>query len=93
MKDGLHVIFGADRNVIPGLHVAALSVLLSHINKELSLHFHVFTDALTTEDLSVLRKTLDGTHHPYVLEIHRQTLLCYASIPCFEIVALLSFGY
>jgi len=71
MKDGLHVIFGADRNVIPGLHVAALSVLLSHINKELSLHFHVFTDALTTEDLSVLRKTLDGTHHPYVLEIHR----------------------
>ena len=71
MKGGLHVIFGADQNVIPGLHVAALSVLLNYTNKERTLHYHVFTDTLTAEDLSVLRKTLDGTRHPYVLETHR----------------------
>ena len=71
MKGGLHVIFGADQNVIPGLHVAALSVLLNYTNKERTLHFHVFTDTQTAEDLSVLRKTLDVTRHPYVLETHR----------------------
>ena len=75
MKSGLHVIFGADQNVIAGLHVAALSVLLNYTNKERNLHFHVFTDTLTAENLSVLRKTLDATR------IQRFEIVV---LPCFD---------
>jgi hypothetical protein len=42
---------GPIRNVIPGLHVAALSVLLNYAGKELTLYFDVFTNALKIEDL------------------------------------------
>lgn len=66
----MDIVFCADRRVLPGLHVAAFSVL-SRIGKNADqTTIWVFSDSLTQDDLNLLRRTLDGAQKPYELN-HR----------------------
>jgi lipopolysaccharide biosynthesis glycosyltransferase len=65
----MHVVFCADRNVLPGLHVAAYSVLEHYSGDDLVIH--VFSDQLQDRDVDLLRDTLNSSGRPYCLELCR----------------------
>ena len=67
----MHIVFCADHRVLPGLHVAAYS-LLERFNTSASHPIiTVFSDALDDVDIALLDKTLAGTQKPYTLRLHR----------------------
>src|SRR5476649_604097 len=67
----MNIVFCADRGVLPGLHVAAYS-LLEHMGPAVAqTRFHVFSDALDETDLDLLRQTLASLHKPFALELRR----------------------
>lgn len=64
----MHIVFCADRRVLPGLHVAAYS-LLAHINSQVSqTRFYVFSDELDDAEIALLRQTLATLNKPFTLE-------------------------
>jgi len=66
MRD-VPVIFCADRRVLPGLHVAAASVLLHRGPSAGTTDFHVISDDLTDADVELLGVTLRGVGRPHRL--------------------------
>jgi lipopolysaccharide biosynthesis glycosyltransferase len=74
----MHVVFCADRRVLPGLHVAAWS-LLDSISVPAS--FHIFSDALTEADLALLRETLAKCGKPFTVELRRVDEKAFAGFP------------
>jgi lipopolysaccharide biosynthesis glycosyltransferase len=61
------VIFCADRRVLPGLHVAAASVLMHRGPSGGITAFNVISDDLTETDLDLLDGTLRGLGRPFRL--------------------------
>jgi lipopolysaccharide biosynthesis glycosyltransferase len=70
MSEPIHIVFCADRRVLPGLHVAAYSVVANHHDSKSLVHVHVFSDSLTSADVALLNETLRGSGRPYLLEVH-----------------------
>jgi len=67
----MNIVFCADKGVLPGLHVAAYS-LLDRINPEVATtSFHIFSDALDEGDIDLLHQTLGSLKKPYSLELRR----------------------
>jgi lipopolysaccharide biosynthesis glycosyltransferase len=77
----MNIVFCADRKALPGLHVAAFS-LLARINPAIpQTHFSVFSDALDETDLALLRKTLSPLNKPYTLELRRVDAALFSGFP------------
>jgi lipopolysaccharide biosynthesis glycosyltransferase len=77
----MNIVFCADRSALPGLHVAAYS-LLQHISPMVGqTHFFVFSDELNESDLSLLRETLVSLNRPFVLEMHRVDKVLFSGLP------------
>lgn len=71
MGEPVHIVFCADRRVLPGLHVAAYS-LLEHISLKVPLtSFYVFSDQLDEGDLALLRQTLAPLQKKFTLELRQ----------------------
>jgi len=67
----MNIVFCADKGVLPGLHVAAYS-LLDRINPEVATtSFHIFSDALDEGDIDLLHQTLGSLKKPYSLKLRR----------------------
>jgi lipopolysaccharide biosynthesis glycosyltransferase len=74
MSQPMHVVFCVDRGVLPGLHVAAYS-LLDRINPAVpQTHFTIFSNALNEGDAGLLRQTLAALGRPFTLELRRLNL-------------------
>ena len=77
----MNVVFCADRSALPGLHVAAYS-LLERINPAVAqTRIHVFSDALDESDLALLRKTLTSLDKPFELELRRVDAALFTGFP------------
>src|SRR5262245_3893773 len=66
----MDIVFCADRKVLPGLHVAAYSLLKRLDPEATKPRFHIFSCKLESKDLDLLRQTLSETGRPYLLESH-----------------------
>ena len=66
----IHIVFCADRRVVAGLHVAALSLLEQIRGGGTEVHFHVFSDDLTVDDLQLLETTLSASGRPFTVSRH-----------------------
>jgi lipopolysaccharide biosynthesis glycosyltransferase len=67
----MNIVFCADHQVLPGLHVAAYSLLENISAAEIPTHFFVFSDTLKESDLALLRQTLTPLNKPFALELRR----------------------
>jgi UDP-glucose:(glucosyl)LPS alpha-1,3-glucosyltransferase len=77
----MNIVFCADRGVLPGLHVAAYS-LLDRIGPAVAeTRFVVFSDALDEADMALLRQTLASLAKPFTLELWRVEASAFAGFP------------
>jgi lipopolysaccharide biosynthesis glycosyltransferase len=77
----VNIVYCADRSVLPGLHVAAYS-LLEHISPTVAqTRFSVFSDELDESDLALLRKTLALLNKPFTLELRRVEAKLFTGFP------------
>lgn len=77
----MNIVFCADRAVLPGLHVAAYS-LLNRINPAVGqTHFYIFSDALDETDLALLHRTLSTLNKPFSLELRRVDASAFTGFP------------
>jgi len=77
----MHIIFCVDRRVLPGLHVAAYS-LLDRIHPAAGdTHFSIFSDALHESDMALFQRTLNAIGKPFALELRRVNPLSFAGFP------------
>ena len=67
----MNIVFCVDRGVLPGLHVAAYSLLDRTHPVAGKMHFSVFSDGLQETDMVLLRQTLTRTGKPFELELRR----------------------
>lgn len=81
MSESIHVVFCADRRVLPGLHVAAYSVVANHLASDSLVHVHVFSDDLTPTDVALLKETLNNAGRPYSLEMHAVSASLFSRFP------------
>ena len=81
MGEPIHVVFCADRRVLPGLHVAAYSVVANHQDSSSPVHVHVFSDDLNAADVSLLDETLRGAGRNYLLEFHSVATSDFSKFP------------
>lgn len=77
----MNIVFCADRRVIPGLHVAAYSLLDRFNPKATPPVFTVFSDALSDDDIALLDKTLQGVGKPYSLTLQRIDASVFSNFP------------
>jgi len=84
MHETIHVAFCADRRVLPGLHVAAYSVLENHRDPDSLVHLHLLSSDIAEVDIELLRVTLDGSLHPYQLTFHPVTEKDFSEFPSME---------
>jgi lipopolysaccharide biosynthesis glycosyltransferase len=77
----MNVVFCADRSALPGLHVAAYS-LLERISPAMpQTRFFVFSDKLDEADLALLRKTLTSLEKLFTLELRRVDAALFTGFP------------
>jgi lipopolysaccharide biosynthesis glycosyltransferase len=77
----MNIVFCADRKVLPGLHVAAYS-LLSRINPSIKeTRFSIFSDRLDEADLALLRRTLASLDRPFTLELCQVDASVFSGFP------------
>jgi lipopolysaccharide biosynthesis glycosyltransferase len=77
----MHIIFCVDRGVLPGLHVAAYS-LLDRIHPAAgNTHFSIFSDALHESDVVLLQRTLTAIGKPFALELQRADPVSLVGFP------------
>jgi lipopolysaccharide biosynthesis glycosyltransferase len=77
----MHIIFCVDRGVLPGLHVAAYS-LLDRIHAAAGeTHFSIFSDALHESDMVLLERTLTAIGKPFALQLRRVDPLSFVGFP------------
>jgi len=81
MSEPIHIVFCSDRSALPGLHVAAYSILASCRSAGHPIHFHIFTDSLTTQDVALLEATLRGANRPFILELQKIQTDVFANFP------------
>jgi lipopolysaccharide biosynthesis glycosyltransferase len=71
MARSFHVVLCADRSALPGVHVAAYS-LLARISRAVEdVQFHVFGDDLVESDIILVRQTLAALERPCSVLLHR----------------------
>ena len=77
----MNIVFCADRSVLPGLHVAAYS-LLEHISPAVTkTYFHLFSDSLEEADLALLSQTLTYLNKPFSLDLRRVDAVLFRGFP------------
>jgi len=77
----MNIVFCGDRSVVPGVHVAAYS-LLEHISPAMAkTRFFVFSDELDESDLALLHQTLASLNKPFTLELRRVNTALFAGFP------------
>lgn len=81
MSEPIHIVFCADRRVLPGLHVAAYSVVANHQDSDSLVHLHVVSNDIIPADVTLLNETLHGTGKTYVLKIHAVSASHFSSFP------------
>ncbi len=77
----MNIVFCADRSVLPGLHVAAYSLLERISLATAQTHFFIFSDELSESDLALLRKTLASLNKPFALEVRRVDAALFTGFP------------
>lgn len=77
----MNIVFCADRSALPGLHVAAYSLLENIRPAAAQTHFFVFSDALDKADLELLHKTLASLNKPFALELRRMDAALFTGFP------------
>lgn len=77
----MNIVFCADQGVLPGLHVAAYSLLERMSPAVAQTCFFVFSDSLDETDMTLLRQTLAGTGKPFALELRRLDLEVLTGFP------------
>ena len=81
MTEPLHVVFCADRRVVPGLHVAAYSLLERMGPGVAQTRFTIFSEAWQEADVEMLHQTLHRLAKPYTLELRRVEADALADFP------------
>jgi lipopolysaccharide biosynthesis glycosyltransferase len=74
----MHIVFCADYGALPGLHVAAYSLLARMGTGGDKPSFHVLSEQLGDGDLALLHETLSSLNRPYDLEIRRIDAAAFA---------------
>jgi lipopolysaccharide biosynthesis glycosyltransferase len=77
----MNIVFCADRNVLPGLHVAAYSLLDRISLTGEPTRFFVFSDKLDETDLAVLQQTLATLNKPFAMELRRVDAAVFTGFP------------
>ena len=77
----MDVVFCADRSVLPGLHVAAYSLLERMSPAAGMVRFTIFSDALTEADIALLEKTLKQLGRPFTLALRRVDASFFTKFP------------
>ncbi len=77
----MNIVFCADRGVLPGLHVAAYSLLARISPLVAQTRFVVFSDALDESDMALLRQTLAALAKPFALELRRVEASAFVGFP------------
>lgn len=77
----MDIVFCADRGVLPGLHVAACSLLQRISLLAGKTRFTLFSDILTDEDAALLEATLRPLSKPFSLELRRVEASAFAGFP------------
>jgi len=67
----VNIVFCADRSALPGLHVAAYSLLAQMSPEAAQTSFFVFSDELDESDLALLHKTLASLNKFFSIELRR----------------------
>jgi lipopolysaccharide biosynthesis glycosyltransferase len=67
----MNIVFCVDRKALPGLHVAAYSLLARISSAIPQTRFWIFSDVLDEADLVLLHKTLSSLKKSYTLELRR----------------------
>jgi lipopolysaccharide biosynthesis glycosyltransferase len=77
----MNIVFCADHRVLPGLHVAAYS-LLDRFNTSITQPvITVFSDVLDDADMALLDQTLSSIDKPYSLQLHRIDPSVFSDFP------------
>jgi lipopolysaccharide biosynthesis glycosyltransferase len=74
----MNIVFCADRRVLPGLHVAAYSLLERMNPAEPETRFTVLSDEINEADAALLERTLRPLQKPFVLEMRRLDASAFA---------------
>jgi len=77
----MNIVFCADRGVLPGLHVAAYSLLARISPMVAQTRFVIFSDALDEADMALLRQTLTALAKPFTLDLRRVDASAFAGFP------------
>ena len=77
----MNIVFCADRSVLPGLHVAAYSLLERISLTVTQTRFFIFSDALDEADMTLLHATLATLKKPFTLELRRVEAALFAGFP------------
>jgi lipopolysaccharide biosynthesis glycosyltransferase len=77
----MNIVFCADRSVLPGLHVAAYSLLERISLAVAQTRFFIFSDELDESDLALLRKTLASLNKSFALELRRVDSTLFTGFP------------
>lgn len=77
----MHIVFCADRRVLPGLHVAAYSLLERFDTSVSHPVITVFSDALDDGDIALLNQTLRSLSKPYSLILEQISPEIFAKFP------------
>jgi lipopolysaccharide biosynthesis glycosyltransferase len=77
----MNVVFCADRGVLPGLHVAAYSLLNRISSAAATTRFFFFSDVLEEADLALLRETLSALNKPFSAELRQVEAAMFMGFP------------
>lgn len=77
----MDIVFCADRRVIPGLHVAAYSILERAGPLALPIHFYVYSNTLHDADIQSIHRTLKRVGKAFSLELRSVDVKCFDDFP------------
>jgi lipopolysaccharide biosynthesis glycosyltransferase len=77
----MDIVFCADRRVLPGLHVAAYSLLERISPAAGETRFTIFSEVLDEADISLLSRTLKATAKPFTLALQRVAASAFTGFP------------
>jgi lipopolysaccharide biosynthesis glycosyltransferase len=78
-----HLVFSADRRMLGGLHVAALSILQSYASDR-DVSFHLFSEDLDDADIDLLKQTLDHAGRDYQLTLESVDGSLFSGFPTLQ---------
>jgi len=78
-----HIVFSADKRMLGGLHVAALSILQSY-DPDRDVTFHLFSEGLNDADIELLRETLNRSGRDFELKTEAVDESLFAGFPTLQ---------